>query len=141
MHAAQAELDGLAALVTGASSGIGEATAQELAARGASVTLAARCLDRLTILASKISSGGGRALALAIDVTDQAQAISAVERTVEAFGRLDIVINNAGVMLLGLAQPSTTSPSTASAPSASRSAPDGPVGPTNARSSHAGNSE
>lgn len=101
MYAAQPELDGLVALVTGASSGIGEAAAQELAARGASVTLAARRLERLTALAGKINSGGGRALALAIDVTDQPQAISAVERTVEEFGRLDIVINNAGVMLLG----------------------------------------
>jgi NADP-dependent 3-hydroxy acid dehydrogenase YdfG len=89
------------ALVTGASSGIGEATAIALAAQGATVVLAARRKERLDELAAKIEADGGTALALEVDVTDQAQAVSAVEETVARFGRLDTVVNNAGVMLLG----------------------------------------
>jgi NADP-dependent 3-hydroxy acid dehydrogenase YdfG len=96
-----ATLDGTAALVTGASSGIGEATARALAGEGAAVALAARRRDRLDALVAGIEADGGRALAIEADVTDQQQAIGAVERTVEELGRLDIVINNAGVMLLG----------------------------------------
>jgi NADP-dependent 3-hydroxy acid dehydrogenase YdfG len=84
------------ALVTGASSGIGEATARALAEQGATVAVAARRKDRLDALAAEI---GG--LPLETDVTDRAQATAAVESTVQALGRLDIVINNAGVMLLG----------------------------------------
>jgi len=94
-------LEGTVALVTGASSGIGDATARSLAACGAAVALVARRRGRLDALAAEIESGGGRALAIAGDVTDQAQAIDAVERTVAELGRLDIVVNNAGVMLLG----------------------------------------
>ena len=89
-------LDGTVALVTGASSGIGEATARALAAQGARVALAARRKDRLDALAGEL---GG--LAIEADVTDREQAIAAVERTVSELGRLDILINNAGVMLLG----------------------------------------
>ncbi|HEV3389381.1 MAG TPA: SDR family NAD(P)-dependent oxidoreductase [Solirubrobacteraceae bacterium] len=94
-------LDGTVALVTGASSGIGEATALALAQQGASVALAARRIDRLEDLAGRIGNGGGRALALEADLTDQAQARGAVERTASELGRLDILINNAGMMLLG----------------------------------------
>ncbi|MDA0164495.1 SDR family NAD(P)-dependent oxidoreductase [Solirubrobacter ginsenosidimutans] len=89
-------LEGTVALVTGASSGIGEATARALAAQGATVALAARRKDRLDALAAEL---GG--FAVEADVTDREQAINAVESTVSALGRLDIVINNAGVMLLG----------------------------------------
>ena len=89
-------LDGTVALVTGASSGIGEATARALAAQGAKVALAARRKDRLDALAAEI---GG--LAIEADVTDREQAIAAVERTASELDRLDTVINNAGVMLLG----------------------------------------
>ena len=89
-------LDGTVALVTGASSGIGEATARALAAAGAKVALAARRKDRLDALAGEL---GG--LALETDVTDRGQAVGAVASTVSELGRLDIVINNAGVMLLG----------------------------------------
>ncbi len=96
-----ATLDGTAALVTGASSGIGEATARALAAQGAAVAVAARRRDRLDALVAAIEGEGGRAIAIEADVTDQHQAIGAVERTVEELGRLDVVINNAGVMLLG----------------------------------------
>jgi NADP-dependent 3-hydroxy acid dehydrogenase YdfG len=88
-------------LVTGASSGIGEATARELARHGAAVALLARRKDRLDALAAEIAGGGGRALAIEADITDQEQAIAAVKRTVDELGRLDTVVNNAGVMLLG----------------------------------------
>ena len=90
-----------AALVTGASSGIGAATASVLAAHGAAVALAARRRDRLDALAADIRGQGGTALVLECDVTDQQQAAGAVERTVAELGRLDTLINNAGVMLLG----------------------------------------
>lgn len=93
------------ALVTGASSGIGAATARRLADEGAAVALVARRRDRLDELASMI---GGRALVVEADVTDQAQAAAAVTRTVAEFGRLDTLVNNAGVMLLGPALDSPT---------------------------------
>ena len=93
-------LDGTVALVTGASSGIGAATARFLANAGAAVTLAARRVDRLTELSDEITKAGGRALIHETDVTDPLQAKAMVETTVHDFGRLDMVINNAGVMLL-----------------------------------------
>jgi NADP-dependent 3-hydroxy acid dehydrogenase YdfG len=88
-------------LVTGASSGIGAATATALAAQGAAVALAARRRDRLDTLAAGIREQGGIALVLESDITDERQATDAVERTVAELGRLDTLINNAGVMLLG----------------------------------------
>jgi NADP-dependent 3-hydroxy acid dehydrogenase YdfG len=102
MEMAMAErLDGTVALVTGASSGIGAASARELARRGAGVVVAARRRDRLEHLAGEIEAGGGGALAIELDVTDQAAVIAAVEQAVAWRGRLDTVVNNAGVMLLG----------------------------------------
>jgi NADP-dependent 3-hydroxy acid dehydrogenase YdfG len=95
------QLNGTVALVTGASSGIGEASARALAGAGAAVAIAARRKDRLDELAREIEQSGGRALAIETDVTDQEQAIAAVEGTVRELGRLDTVVNNAGVMLLG----------------------------------------
>ena len=95
------QLDGTVALITGASSGIGEATALDLAARGAKVAIAARRRDRLDDLAGRISAAGGEALVVEADVTDETVAGGAVESTVQRFGRLDTVIANAGVMLLG----------------------------------------
>jgi len=94
-------LEGTVALVTGASSGIGEATARGLAAHGAAVAVVARRKDRLDALVSELESDGGRALALEADITEREQAVAAVERTAEELGRLDILVNNAGVMLLG----------------------------------------
>jgi NADP-dependent 3-hydroxy acid dehydrogenase YdfG len=94
-------LEGTVALITGASSGIGEATARALAAQGAKVSLAARRLERLERLAAEIGGHGHTALAIEADIADQTQAIAVVDRTVDELGRLDIVVNNAGVMLLG----------------------------------------
>ena len=94
-------LDDTVALITGASSGIGAATARELAARGAAVVIAARRKDRLDALAAEIHERDGIALACECDVTDQAQVQDLVAQTVDSLGRLDTVVNNAGLMLLG----------------------------------------
>jgi NADP-dependent 3-hydroxy acid dehydrogenase YdfG len=94
-------LDGTVALITGASSGIGEASALALVAEGAAVALAARRTDRLEALEGKIAASGGTAFSITADVTDEAQAREAVAAAVQKFGRLDTVINNAGQMLLG----------------------------------------
>jgi NADP-dependent 3-hydroxy acid dehydrogenase YdfG len=94
-------LDSTVALITGASSGIGEAAALALARQGAAVAIAARREDRLDALAGQIREKGGTALVLPLDITSQEQAAAAVERTVTELGRLDTLVNNAGVMLLG----------------------------------------
>jgi NADP-dependent 3-hydroxy acid dehydrogenase YdfG len=96
-----AKLAGTVAIVTGASSGIGSATARLLAAEGASVALVARRRDRLVEVADEIESTGGTALVVEADITDRSQAVAAVAQTVDRFGRLDILVNNAGLMLLG----------------------------------------
>ena len=96
-----AELSGKAVAITGASSGIGEATALALARAGAAVALGARRKDRLDALAARIEDEGGTAVALEVDVTDEAQARGFVEAAHERLGRLDSLVNNAGVMLLG----------------------------------------
>ncbi|MFZ0668498.1 MAG: SDR family NAD(P)-dependent oxidoreductase [Acidimicrobiales bacterium] len=94
-------LEETVALVTGASSGIGEATALALAARGSRVAIVARRKDRLDALAERISEAGGTAHVIEADVTEESEATGAVNRTVSELGRLDILVNNAGVMLLG----------------------------------------
>lgn len=94
-------LEGTVALVTGASSGIGEAAARTLAAQGAAVALVARRVDRLEALAKELSETGATALVVEADITDETQARAAVDRTVSELGRLDTLVNNAGVMLLG----------------------------------------
>jgi len=90
-----------AALVTGASSGIGAATAKALAAQGAAVALLARRADRLSQLKSEIESAGGTALVVPADVTDAEQVATAVQRIVSELGRLDTLVNNAGLMRTG----------------------------------------
>jgi NADP-dependent 3-hydroxy acid dehydrogenase YdfG len=94
-------LAGTTALVTGASSGIGEATARHLAALGADVALVARRRDRIEQLAKEIEAGGRRAVVIEADVTVREQAEGAVQTCVDELGRLDTLVNNAGVMLLG----------------------------------------
>ena len=96
-----AALRGTTALVTGASSGIGAATAKALAAHGAAVALLARRADRLSQLKDDIESAGGTALVVPADVTEAEQVASAVQRTVAEFGRLDTLVNNAGLMRSG----------------------------------------
>jgi NADP-dependent 3-hydroxy acid dehydrogenase YdfG len=93
------KLTGTVALVTGASSGIGEATARRLAEDGASVVLVARRRDRIEALAVEIEQARGAALAVRADITDRTQAEAAVQQDVERFGRLDVMVNNAGLML------------------------------------------
>lgn len=94
-------LAGKTAVVTGASSGIGEATARELARRGAHVVLAARNAEKIGALAGSISAAGGRALAVETDVADRASVKAMVERTVSEFGSVDVLVNNAGLGLSG----------------------------------------
>ncbi len=91
------QLKGAVAVVTGASSGIGEAVAVGLAQRGAKVVLAARRKDRLDVLAERIERAGGTALAIRCDVTDREQLASLPTVVHEAFGPCDILVNNAGV--------------------------------------------
>uniref|UniRef100_A0AAU2VU56 SDR family oxidoreductase n=1 Tax=Streptomyces sp. NBC_00008 TaxID=2903610 RepID=A0AAU2VU56_9ACTN len=92
-------LAGRTAVITGAASGMGNATARLLAAQGVGVALLARRAERLEELAGKITADGGQALAVVTDVTDQASVDAAAERVHAAFGRVDLVVNAAGVML------------------------------------------
>lgn len=94
-------LKGKVAVVTGASSGIGEATARALAGRGAAIVLAARAEEKLRFLAREISAAGGQALPVKTDVTDRDSVEAMIERTIEEFGSLDILVNNAGLGLSG----------------------------------------
>ncbi|MBY8882216.1 SDR family NAD(P)-dependent oxidoreductase, partial [Actinacidiphila acidipaludis] len=91
------------ALVTGASSGIGEATARSLAAEGATVAVLGRRRERLAELADTIRGEGGNALVVEADITDQQRAAAAVEQVVSELGRLDTLVNNAGFMGIGQA--------------------------------------
>jgi NADP-dependent 3-hydroxy acid dehydrogenase YdfG len=94
-------LDGRKVLITGGSSGIGEATALAMAAEGAAIAVGARRKDRLDDLAGRIEGDGGTAVAIEADITDEDQAKALVEGAHEALGGLDCLVNNAGVMLLG----------------------------------------
>ncbi|QEM69406.1 SDR family oxidoreductase [Geobacter sp. FeAm09] len=91
-------IKGKIVVITGASSGLGEATARLLSAQGASVVLGARRLDRLQALADELNRNGGKALAVATDVTDPDQVRRLVDAAVQAYGRIDVIINNAGLM-------------------------------------------
>jgi NADP-dependent 3-hydroxy acid dehydrogenase YdfG len=96
-------LTGTVALVTGASSGIGAATARALAAEGATISLVARRTERLHEIRSDIEQSGGTAAVFSADVTDAEQVGAAVQETVTTWGRLDILVNNAGLMRMGAA--------------------------------------
>ena len=87
-------------VITGASSGMGEAAARHLSAQGATVVLGARRIERLQALAGEITAGGGKALVVQTDVTNRRQVKQLVDAAVEAYGRVDVLINNAGIMPL-----------------------------------------
>jgi NADP-dependent 3-hydroxy acid dehydrogenase YdfG len=95
------KLDGKVAIITGASSGIGEATAIALAAEGAKVAIAARRGERLQALAERITANGGKALSIVTDVTDETQVQNLVQKVNTELGRVDILVNNAGIGILG----------------------------------------
>ena len=94
-------LTGRKIAITGASSGIGEATAEALVAAGASVALGARRVDRIEALAQRIGSDEAKAVAIEVDVGDETQARNFVEQAQSELGGLDGLVNNAGLMLLG----------------------------------------
>jgi NADP-dependent 3-hydroxy acid dehydrogenase YdfG len=91
-------IQGKVVVITGASSGLGEATARHLSAQGAIVVLGARRVDRIEALAKELAQAGGQALALATDVTDPEQVKALVDAAVQAYGRIDVMLNNAGLM-------------------------------------------
>jgi NADP-dependent 3-hydroxy acid dehydrogenase YdfG len=91
-------ITGKVLVITGASSGLGEATARHLAERGATVVLGARRAERLQMLVDEIRGNGGQALSVVTDVTDPAQVQALVDAAVEQHGRIDVILNNAGVM-------------------------------------------
>lgn len=94
----QHTLDGQVAIVTGASSGIGEAIARVLADEGVSVVLAARSTDELRSIAAEIEQTGGTASVVSTDVTDREQVSALIEKTLAEYGRLDVLVNNAGMI-------------------------------------------
>jgi NADP-dependent 3-hydroxy acid dehydrogenase YdfG len=96
----ESNIKGKVVVITGASSGMGEAAAKHLSVLGATVVLGARRADRIEMLAKELQDNGGRALALAVDVTRRDQVKKLVDSAVEQFGRVDVLLNNAGVMPL-----------------------------------------
>lgn len=95
------KLEGKVAIITGASSGIGEATAIALAAEGAKVVIAARRVERLVSVAKQIIDHGGQALSIVSDITDEAQAKNVIQKAYAEFGHIDILVNNAGISFPG----------------------------------------
>ena len=91
-------IDGKVIVITGASSGVGEASARLLSSQGATVVLGARRAERIQALAAELNGKGGKALALPTDVTDRSQFKHLVDSAVETYGRVDVILNNAGVM-------------------------------------------
>ncbi len=98
MSTINTNIEGKVVVITGASSGLGEATARLLSAQGASVALGARRVERIQALADELTASGGKALAVATDVTDRDQVKALVDAAVQTYGRIDVLINNAGLM-------------------------------------------
>ena len=92
-------IEGKVIVITGASSGLGEAAARHLSAEGATVVLGARRADRIEMLAKELTDGSGKAVAVTTDVTERDQVKNLVDAAVKEFGRIDVLVNNAGVML------------------------------------------
>lgn len=95
------KLEGKVAIITGASSGIGEATAISLAAEGAKVVIAARRGERLELVAKHITDNGGQVLPVVADITDEVQVKNLIQKAHAEFGRVDILVNNAGISFPG----------------------------------------
>src|SRR5690242_12103462 len=93
------KLSGTTAVITGATSGIGRETAREFASAGSKVVVAGRRKDRLLELVKEIEAKGGQAVAVQTDVADQTQIECLIEKAIERFGRLDVLVNNAGVAI------------------------------------------
>ena len=91
-------IEGKVVVITGASSGLGEATARLLSAQGATIVLGARRVDRIQAIVDELTNSGGKALAVATDVTDPDQVKALVDAAVQTYGRIDVMINNAGLM-------------------------------------------
>lgn len=91
-------IEGKVVVITGASSGLGEATARDLSSKGAVVVLGARRLDRIQSLAEELTLNGGSALALQTDVTQRTQIQHLFDTAVHTYGRVDVIVNNAGLM-------------------------------------------
>src|SRR5207249_5560775 len=98
MLAMNTSIEGKVVVITGASSGLGEATARHLCAQGATVVLGARRAERIQALADELNGDGGKALALQTDVTDADQVKRLVDAAVQTYGRIDVMLNNAGLM-------------------------------------------
>ena len=93
-------ISGKVVVITGASSGLGEATARHLAALGARVVLAARRKDKLDALVTELTNAGGQAIAYQTDVTSQEEVKALIQGTVDTYGRIDVLVNNAGLMAI-----------------------------------------
>ncbi|MBM9960768.1 SDR family oxidoreductase, partial [Pseudomonas aeruginosa] len=93
-------ISGKVVVITGASSGLGEATARHLAALGARVVLAARCKDKLDALVTELTNAGGQAIAYQTDVTSQEEVKTLIQGAVDTYGRIDVLVNNAGLMAI-----------------------------------------
>jgi len=91
-------IEGKVVVITGASSGLGESTARHLAKLGATVVLGARRMDRLDAIAKEIEANDGKALAVPVDVTVRAQVEGLVQKAITTYGRIDVLVNNAGIM-------------------------------------------
>jgi NADP-dependent 3-hydroxy acid dehydrogenase YdfG len=91
-------IEGKVVVITGASSGLGESTARHLAKLGATVVLGARRIDRLNAIVKDIEVDGGTALAVSVDVTNRAEVEALVKRAIDTFGKVDVLVNNAGIM-------------------------------------------